>query len=229
MAGLFILYETVEDAVELFLAVDAESTAKGCQIDGFFEVSMFRAEHHWAAESDGFLDVVDVDAESASYIDETGILVELRQDSDGVQNQYLAGLFGVEVCIALKMVQHGAELVDVFFGDVVRSDDHAVVVGQMAEIGNQQLLVGWPSAAGNDTFSASEEDLYVRERLDLSGDGGDPVESGVAAESHIGIACLLQQVVSDLVLDKEMRYMVELLAEPPSVSFEKILIRLQDQ
>ena len=167
-----ILNEPVEDSIELYLILNGESPFEVDQIDGFLETIELGAEHHRAAEGDGLLDVVDVDPEPATDIHKTGILVELRKNPDGVDQINLVGR---------DLLERLANLFEVFFGNVVRSDDHAVIVGSLINLGDEQLLIRGPCAACNDAFPAINKIFNFGETLGGPGNSGHPVKTGVAA------------------------------------------------
>ena len=127
--------EPVEGLVELVLTPNGNGAAKLNQVDGFLEAFVFWSEYHGTAKGDWLLDVVDVDAEPTADIDKTGILVELGEDSDGVDHMNLAGTYRSESFMNLP---------EVFFRDVMRRNDHAVILGKPFDIRDEQLFIWWP-------------------------------------------------------------------------------------
>ena len=129
----------------------------------------------------------------------------------------------------MVVVEAGGELVDVLLGNVMRCQDHAVVVGKPVDAGEEESLVGRPGAAGNDAVASVKESLHLGESARLSRDSGDTVETGVTADRGVMQPDAFEELASDFVLDEEMGHQPKLLAEPSSVPAEEILPRPEQQ
>ena len=111
-------------------------------------------------------------------------------------------------------------------GDIVRGDDEAIVVGQLGQELVQQLFVGRPGAARDDTLPTMDEPFDVGERLGLSRNGRHAVEAGIATHGDIIQTVGLEQLRRGLILHEEMRHVVKLLEKPVAIPTEEIGIGL---
>ena len=105
----------------------------------------------------------------------------------------------------------------------------AIVIWKLLKIGDQQAFVGWPGAARDDALPAMDEGFDLWERLGLSGDGNDTVETGVATKGGVVEADAFQKFHRGAVLHKEMTHVAKLFPEPAAIPLEEVLVGLENQ
>lgn len=66
----------------------------------------------------------------------------------------------------------------------MRSNDEAVIFWDFPVYIDQQFFIGWPGAAGNNAFSATDKAFDICKSFGLLGNAGNPVETGVARKGN---------------------------------------------
>ena len=89
------------------------------------------------------------------------------------------------------------------------SDDKAIVVRHFREEMLEQFFIGRPSATRDDALAPINEVFDIGKSLSLLGDGRYTVEACVATHGDLLQAMLLKQLSGSVVLNEEMRHIVE--------------------
>ena len=143
----------------------------------------------------------------------------------GLEHIRLRGL-GVANRRARQLLLNLAQMVLV---DNVRRQDefHAWMA---VEIGNDDILVGLPTAAGDeDKGTLAAEALHQRKFLSLAGNVDNAVETGVAHDGNIlHEATAGQQFAALLVLHEEMGYVLQHMSIGTAIPTEEYLVGTED-
>ena len=114
-------------------------------------------------------------------------------------------------------------------GDVVRSNNEAIILGQTGRKCQPKTFIGWPGATCDDAFAACNEMLHLGERLGLFGNSCHAVETRVATHRDIVHAATFKAFCRGFILHEEMVHCLQLLAEPTAIPAEEITVGLEDK
>ena len=206
-AGVGVSEERIEASREGGRVGDGEGAATSDEVEGLAKLAVVGAEEHGDAVDRSLGGVVDAVAEAAADVGDAGVTVDGREEAKGVDDEAVdargrvgigageaqgrageAGLNGDEVCLV----------------DLVRSEDE-LQVGVGVEIGDQQRLVFWPRATGNQhragvAFSKGGNDgEWPRGMADVD----HAIEAGVARDGDVRQTDAGEELTRGLVLHKD--------------------------
>ena len=76
----------MENRRQFLRITDGESPFEAYQVDRLLKALVFRSKHHRTAEGDRLLNIMNVHPETTAYVDEACILIQLREDADGIND-----------------------------------------------------------------------------------------------------------------------------------------------
>ena len=207
-AGIVVSEERIEASREGGRVGDGEGAAASDEVDGLAKLAMVGAEEHGDGIDRSLRGVVDAVAEAAADVGDAGVAVDGREEAEGVDDEAVdaRGRVGISAGEsqggACEPSLNGGE---VRLVDLVRSEDE-LQLGVRVEIGDQQRLVFWPRAAGNQhragvTLSKGGND---GERPRGMADVDHAIEAGVACDGDVRQTDAGEELARGLVLHKEV-------------------------
>ena len=150
-AGVRVGEERIETSGKGGRVGDGESAAVSDKVEGLTKLAVVGAEEHGDGVDRSLGGVVDAVAEAAADVGDAGVAVDGREEAEGVDDKAVdaRGRVGIGAGEAQgRTGEAGLNGGEVRLVDLVRSEDE-LQVGVGVEIGDQQRLVFWPRATGN--------------------------------------------------------------------------------
>ena len=150
-AGVGVGEERIEASREGGRVGDGEGAAASDEIEGLAKLAVVGAKEHGDGVDRSLGGVVDAVAEAAADVGDAGVAVNGRKEAEGVDDEAVdaRGRVGIGAGEAQgRTGEAGLNGGEVRLVDLVRSEDE-LQVGVSVEIGDQQCLVFWPRATGN--------------------------------------------------------------------------------
>ena len=207
-AGVGVSEERIEASREGGRVGDGEGTAASDEVEGLAKLAVVGAKEHGDAVNRSLGGVVDAVAEAAADVGDAGVAIDGREEAEGVNDEAVdaRGRVGISAGEAQgRTGEAGLNGGEVRLVDLVRSEDE-LQVGVSVEIGDQQRLVFWPRAAGNQhragvAFSEGGND---GERPRGMADVDHAIEAGVTRNGDVRQTDAGEELARGLVLHKEV-------------------------
>ena len=207
-AGVGVGEERIEAGGEGGRVGDGEGAAASDEVEGLAKLVVIGAEEHGDGVDRSLGGVVDAVAEAAADVGDAGVAVNGRKEAEGVDDEAVDARS--RVGISAGEAQGGAGEAGLNGGevrlvDLVRSEDE-LQLGVGVEIGDQQRLVFWPRATGNQhrTGVAFSEGGNDGERPRGMADVDHAIEAGVACDGDVRQTDASEELARGLVLHKEV-------------------------
>ena len=207
-AGVGVSEERIETGSKGGRVGDGEGTAASDEVEGLAKLVVIRAEEHGDAVDRSLGGVVDAVAKAAADVGDAGVAIDGREEAEGVDDEAVdaRGRVGIGAGEAQgRTGEAGLNGGEVRLVDLVRSEDQ-LQVGVGVEIGDQQRLVFWPRATGNQhragvSFSEGGNDgEWPRGMADVD----HAIEAGVARDSDVRQTDAGEELARGIVLHKEV-------------------------
>ena len=207
-AGVGVGEERIEAGSKGGRVSDGVGAAASDEVKGLAKLAVVGAEENGNAVNRSLGGVVDAVAEAAADVGDAGVAVNGRKEAKGVDDEAVnaRGRVGIGAGEAQgRACEPGLNGGEVRLVDLVRSEDELQVrVG--VEIGDQQRLVFWPRATGNQHRAgvAFSEGGYDGERPRGMADVDHAIEAGVARDGDVRQTDAGEELARGLVLHKEV-------------------------
>ena len=215
-AGVGVSEERIEASREGGRVSDGEGAAASDEVKGLAKLVVVGAEEHGDTVDRSLWGVVDTVAEAAADVGDAGVAVNGRKEAKGVDDEAVDARGRVSISAgesqgrACEPSLNGSE---VRLVDLVRSEDQ-LQLRVRVEMGDQQRLVFWPRATGNQhqtgvTLSKGGND---GERPRGMADVDHAIEAGVACDGDVRQTDASEELARGLVLHKEVIKTAECIA-----------------
>ncbi len=206
-AGVGVGEERIEASREGGRVGDGKGAAASDEVEGLAKLAVVGAEEHGDGVDRSLGGVVNAVAEAAADVGDAGVAVDGREEAKGVDDEAVNARGRVSISAGEAQGRTGEAGLnghEVRLVDLVRSEDELQVeVG--VEIGDQQRLVFWPRATGNQhragvAFSEGGND---GERTGGAADVDHAIEAGVTRDGDVRQADASKELARGFVLHKE--------------------------
>ena len=206
-AGVGVGEERIEASREGGRVGDGEGAATSDEVEGLAKLAVVGAEEHGNGVDRSLGGVGDTVAEAAADVGDAGVAVNGREEAEGVDDEAVDARSRVGIGAGETQGRTGEAGLnggEVRLVDLVRSEDE-LQVGVGVEIGDQQRLVFWPRATGNQhragvAFSEGGND---GERTGGAADVDHAIEAGVARDGDVRQTDAGEELTRGLVLHKD--------------------------
>ena len=207
-AGIGVSEERIEAGSKGGRVGDGKSAAASDEVEGLAKLAVVGAEEHGDGVDRSLGGVVDAVAEAAADVGDAGVAVDGREEAEGVDDEAVNARGRVSIGAGEAQGRTGEAGLnggEVRLVDLVRSEDE-LQVGVGVEIGDQQRLVFWPRATGNQhrTGVAFSEGGNDGERPRGMADVDHAIEAGVARNGDVRQTDAGEELARSLVLHKEV-------------------------
>ena len=207
-AGVRVGEERIEASGKGGRVGDGESAAASDEVEGLAKLVVIGAEEHGDGVDRSLGGVVNAVAEAAADVGDAGVAVDGREEAEGVDDEAVDARGRVSISAGEAQGRTGEASLnggEVRLVDLVRSEDE-LQVGVGIEIGDQQRLVFWPRATGNQhragvAFSEGGNDgEWPRGMADID----HAIEAGVACDGDVRQTDAGKELARGFVLHKEV-------------------------
>ncbi len=207
-AGVGVSEERIEASREGGRVSDGKGSTASDEVKSLAKLVVVGAEEHGNGVDRSLGGVMDAVAEAAADVGDAGVAVDGREEAKGVDDEAVdtRGRVGISAGEAQgRTGETGLNGGEVRLVDLVRSEDELQVEVRV-EIGDQQCLVFWPRATGNQhragvAFSEGGND---GERPRGMADVDHAIEAGVSRDGDIRQTDASEELARGLVLHKEV-------------------------